>query len=187
MAISLAACETDDPEYLARITALLAGITAGRDFRKLHLVQLDNWFDYKWLGFSGEVEGSVGVWQSGDRLTIPAFHPNRVVTQRDFTREDPGAELEESATTKQLHIKQPSVRNLQRHVEIVAGRAAILWYTGRTLSNGRGAAMAYLPREEGYETWYASLVRKDGWVVDKTKQISKAAFAELSSPRPISS
>ncbi len=186
MTISLAACDTDDPAYLARITALLAGITAERDFRKLHLLQLDNWFDHKWLGFSGEVMGSVGVWQSGDRLTIPAFHPNRVVSQRDFTREDAKSELEESTPAKQLHIKQPSVRNLQRHVEIVAGRAAILWYTGRTLSNGKGAAMAYLPREEGYETWYASLVRKESWVVDKTKQISKAAFEELGSARPIS-
>ena len=45
--------------------------------------------------------------------------------------------------------------------------------------------MTDLPREDGYEAWYASLVRKEAWALDKTKQISRAAFGELGSPRPI--
>ena len=41
----------------------------------LYFVFIDNWFDSKWLQFSGKILGAAGYWK-GD--TVPPFNQNRI-------------------------------------------------------------------------------------------------------------
>ncbi len=38
---------------------------------------------------------------------------------------------------------------------LAATGAALVWFTGSTATNGRGAVMSYLPVQDSYWVWYA--------------------------------
>jgi hypothetical protein len=49
--IELAPTEQDDADFLPLVQGILNGAVAAMDLREAYLVQTDNWFDWKWLGF----------------------------------------------------------------------------------------------------------------------------------------
>jgi hypothetical protein len=57
-----------------------------------HIVAVQDYFDSKWLGFTGKVLGAVGV--RGTLTTFPPFHPHRVVREQRFARARSGADYE---------------------------------------------------------------------------------------------
>ncbi len=165
---------TDDPGFLSLVTNLIGNLEQNRTIHELHVVHIDNWFDHKWLGFSGKILGVAGVWKTGDRLTIPAFKPSRVHSHQYFVRADPNEPLEESNPPRELHMDVWSPHNLQRRYSEVAGRGAVVWYTSNTRSNAKGAVMVYTPRSGGIHHWYASMSRGSEWAIDKVKEISRS-------------
>jgi hypothetical protein len=158
--------DDDAPEFVANVNAVLNGILKSATFRELTLIKIDGWFGSKWLSFSGKVIGAIGVWE--DSLTIPPFVPNRVVKQLTFLA--PG--FEENSSREPIHKKIESVFALQRRVSRVVGDAALAWYSGDSLRNGRGSLMAYLPSNGEYWPWYASWKRNESWRIAETKHIT---------------
>ena len=52
MAMQVAAGETDDPQFITLLNALVRGLVKRHTPRELWIIQIDNWFDHKWLRFS---------------------------------------------------------------------------------------------------------------------------------------
>lgn len=158
----------DDPGFTELIARLIEGaVTVHRpeDFR---VFKIDNWFDHKWLGFSGKVIGAVGVWQEG--LTIPPFVANRIVHRWHYRVDDdggprllgPGADI---------HHRGWSARNLQRRVGLIAPASALFWYSGNSLATGRGSLMGYVPVEGDLWAWFLAFARDGSWKVARRKNI----------------
>ncbi len=92
MAVAISSGLTDDNDFIDLLNSLLNGLLVQQAPEQLWVVQIDNWFDHKWLRYSGN--GSTGskfpvdwtsplmdrfdcvkaeFWQ--DKLTFPPFAP----------------------------------------------------------------------------------------------------------------
>jgi hypothetical protein len=142
-------------------------------------VAVRDFFDDKWLGFSGKVLAAVGV--RGTLTTVPPFHPHRVLRERRFVATARASTYEESPEFELIHIEQPSERNLSRRAGSLAPGTAFVWYSAGSSAQGRGALMVYIPveGEGGYWMWYVSLAKDQLWRVARCSGISRAEFAAL--------
>jgi hypothetical protein len=156
----------DAPEFIAEINAILNGVLKMTAPQEFILIKIDGWFGPKWLAFSGKVIGVIPIWE--DKLTIPPFVPNRVMTQHAFS----GPDYKEELLRQPIHKKLESVFALQRQVASVVGNAALAWYSGDSLRNRRGSLMTYLPSGEEYWPWYANWDKGESWRIAQTKQIT---------------
>jgi hypothetical protein len=115
--------DSDDPHFIALANRLLnASLSANRP-AEVYLIRLDSWFDAKWLNFSGKALGALGVHR--DPITVPPFHPRRVVSQIHFAL-SPTTDAFEPAAVSPLHIDQPSGENLTRQISRVSPSAVFL-------------------------------------------------------------
>ena len=53
MKTQVAVGETDDAGFIALLNSLVQGLILNRAPEELWIIQIDNWFDHMWLGFSG--------------------------------------------------------------------------------------------------------------------------------------
>lgn len=53
MSIQIAAGETDDPQFVTLLNSLVRGLIEEAKPQEVWIIQIDNWFDHKWLRFSG--------------------------------------------------------------------------------------------------------------------------------------
>jgi hypothetical protein len=180
MGIHIAVTETDDPAFIEALTALILGYTEAHRPEQLWVIHIDNWFDHKWLRFSGTVAvplgvplqryGSVkfGVWR--DKLTFPPFNPNRVNSQCSYVRRD--NDYLEVAVPQLPHDmkRQRSGSNLDRRIENLNGPGCFVWYSGNTAANGRGSVMLYNVKSDIAECWFAAFRREQcSWTVSASK------------------
>lgn len=157
----------DDPEFLAWVERVIAGVESRFKTDQCYVVKIDNWFGQRWLGFSGKSLGVLGI--SKLRLTLPPFVPSRVVSQQQFLSEDtrPGPQ-------QRMHVWQRSGENLQRYADIVVHKASVFWYSGSTKENNRASFMAYVLTPEGHWPWYIGLHKTESWHVVEALGISRA-------------
>lgn len=158
----------DDPKFLAYVDQLIAGALAVHSPEDVRVFKIDNWFDHKWLGFSGKVLGMIGVWQKAP--TLPPFVANRIVHQWHFRRDDDGC-YQPLGSGPDIHHRGWSCVNLQRRVQLVVPSSALFWYSGNTLATGRGSLMGYIPVEELCWRWFLSLIRDGSWKAARRKNI----------------
>jgi len=190
MAVAIPSGLTDDNDFIDLLNSLLNGLLIQQAPEQLWVIQIDNWFDHKWLRYSGN--GSVAsefpaswssslmdrfasvkvqFWQS--KLTFPPFAPDRVVGQWSFLRSNQGyveAPLPELPHSKS---RRSTNSNLQKRVENFAGSATFVWYSGNTLKNGRGSMMVYNIKSPQPVCWFAALGRNSEWKLERTKGIDK--------------
>jgi hypothetical protein len=201
--------ETDDPDLIDLFNLLVAGLLTRNCPEEFYLVEIDNWFDHKWLGYSGngaakspfpylggrlgDLIPSVKVEVRNDKLNLPPFNPNRILEQRCFARE---GHAYEEAPLRPPHKfnKQHSESNLHHRLEDLYSSATFVWYSSNTIANDRASLMAYTSKSDQIEAWYSSFLRKDGWKINAAKGIAQGAldtlinegrdlFAPLSPPR----
>jgi hypothetical protein len=191
MPLEVATGTTDDPQFISLLNNLLRGLTEKEAYQELWIIQIDNWFDHKWLRFSGigkvpfrfpafmkRDDGALDEFYQ-EKVTFPPFTPNRVLGQWSFVRVD------EHYTEAPLRVlphpceKQPSETNLHRRVQEFSGSACFVWYSARTLANGRGSVMVYTIAADRVETWFAALDRKPGWKLNATKGASRDDAQQL--------
>jgi hypothetical protein len=53
---------------------------------------------------------------------------------------------------------------------------SFIWYSSNTDKGDRASLMVYIVNREGLFSWYASLVQRDGWKLNKVKGISRTQF-----------
>jgi len=192
MAYSLRAATGDDAEFVRVADHILSGMLDELKPQELYLVAIDNWFDHKWLGFSGKgiidfefpaymnrYDGAIAEFRQ-DQLTIPPFSPGRVVSQQYFRRDHAGAYLEGKPRVP-LHRKERehSENNLHRRINAISGSGVFAWYSASTLVNAKASLLVSTVQGDRVETWYASFRRQKEWKLHLTKGIDRDRVQEL--------
>ena len=187
MAVAIPSGLTDDNDFVDLLNSLLNGLLAQHAPKQLWVIQIDNWFDHKWLRYSGNgsVASKISVnwpfldrfqsvkeqfWQ--DKLTFPPFAPDRVVSQWSFQQSDQGYSEAPLPKLPHSNSRRRSQANLQKRAEDFASSALFVWFSGNTLKNGRGSVMAYNigpPEQPG--CWFAAFGRESEWALERTKGV----------------
>ena len=147
----------DSTDFIAIVQKLVSGLLIRETPPSLRLIKIDNWFGSKWLGFSGKKLGAFGV--SMDQLTIPPFVPNRVLSERRVV----GPPYIDVVNDSSLHMSVASSIALTCRASELAPGAILMWYSGGSISTGRGSVMAYVPTEEVYSIWYTEWASSESW------------------------
>ena len=181
MTIAIPSGPTDDNSFIEVLNRMLRQLCAERRTERLWVIQIDNWFDQKWLEFSGKgavdfqfpefmhrLDGALDEFHQ-DRLTFPPFTPNRVLAQWSFQSD--GHELVEVPLVKLPHPseRRSSNSNLQRRVGDFGAQALYVWFSGKSLPNGRASVMVYHVRSPRPNCWFAAFVRTAEWSLRMTK------------------
>jgi hypothetical protein len=143
---------------------------------EIYLTKIDNWFDFKWLAFSGKLAGAVGFWN--DELTVPPFIPDRVMEQSYFQRLN---ETYVKQVGHKLHGYQSSGENIGRKLKSYsfARTRIFVWFSGNTKNSLRGSIMIYQIIKEAKYSFYVSFLKKDDWQIYKTDEISRNEVLSL--------
>ena len=182
---------SDDPAVIELFNSAVNGLLSERAPEEFYLVQIDNWFDQKWLRFSGYGTAkppfgypllgrfeAVKVEVSSDKLTLPPFNPNRIASQRCFAR---SGTWYEDAPLGPPHrfTKQRSKQNIQHRVETAFSSACLVWYSSNTVANDRASLMAYTVKDGATDSWYSSFQRTDRWGIHSVKGASRESVESL--------
>lgn len=179
----------DDPAFLAIVDCIVSNLCTQHQSEEVHLVHIDNWFDHKWLRYSGygvvAFQGGYLIntakketWQ--EQLTFPPITPNRVVAQFQFGR-IAEHQYEEQAPPYLIHSRQrkSSAKNLNRRVTDFCQSGLFVWYSSGTTANLRGSIMVYRILNDEVSTWYASFSQRAGWQLDQVKGIDREQILAL--------
>jgi len=166
----------DASSYVRAVEQIINATIQKNKSEELMVVKIDNWFGSRWLDFSGKIMGLAGVCKQ--RRTVPPFVPARVISQRRFSM----STRQEVSAGEPLHIGVTGGKSLTRYLDLIEPRASLVWYWGRTAENKRGSVMVYVPSQEGYFTWYASLAAGDDLKVVECHGITAAELACLLNP-----
>jgi len=189
MAIQIVPGQTDDPYFTELLTSLVKALLSNHAVERLWVIQIDNWFDHKWLRFSGmgaiaseipvDRYDTVKAESYQDQVTFPPFTPNRVISQWSYVRagdayiEAPLPALPHP--TKRKH----SEMNLRRRIQDFSSSACFIWYSSNTVANGRGSIMVYRVESKELECWFAAFIRQPEWVLQATKGTSRSDVQKL--------
>jgi hypothetical protein len=175
---------TDDPEFLELVRRATADLLKVKPTEEVFVTRIDNWFDQKWLNFSGigrvrfddfriDIDTALdGFWQ--DKVTFPPFNPNRVVEQQVFLRDQNGG-YARSETARLIHPgkRASSCENLQRRIADFSDSAVFVWFSSKTQSTLQGSLMVYEAYGSQVTTWYASFSKADEWWVRRADGIAR--------------
>ncbi len=157
--IHLLPVEHDDTAFLSLAQRILNGAITALQMREVYLVQIDNWFDHKWLGWRSRWKH-----KTVEELRVPLFPPNRVCSEKHFVWNVETSAWNSVGLPTPLHIRQAGRPSLAKPLERFSKCAAFIWYSGNTATNKVGSLMFYLSGADEY-AWYASLKKDENWTV----------------------
>ncbi len=164
MKIALAA--DDDHDFIGIVDNVVMHIAEMFKPDEIVIVKVDNWFDHKWLRFSGKTLGALGIWK--EKLTVPPFSPGRIDWERAYLNP---FDVESKKQTP-LHKSISGPQATQRKMSDFGQDTAIIWFSGNTNSNKRGSIMAYFPVLADHVAWYAGWTQKENWMPSRLKGVS---------------
>ena len=168
--------DNDNPDFISNIEIIIRDKVSKWKPLDLYLTRIDNWFDDKWVKFSGTLMHELSIWQLQD-ITVPPFHPSRV-DSCDYYRLDNGI-YNKQTTDKTLHIIQASTDNFKRKIADFTDNGLFIWYSGNSKANNKGTLMGYLVRDNDCYTFYISLTGDKKWNVNRTKGIPTKEVEEI--------
>src|SRR6266571_4801101 len=83
------ALSADAPPFIELVRRAISGELEAMAVRGLFVVRIDNWFDHKWLYYSGKAaydpDAALDEFpRKGRQFIFPPFTPNRVIAQDCF-------------------------------------------------------------------------------------------------------
>lgn len=173
--IDIPAKINDNLDYIRNVEFIFKDLIAKWTPSDLYITRVDNWFDDKWVKFSGTIMHEISI-HNLDDVTVPPFHPNRIEKTDFYRRKNRNYEKQEAEKT--LHILQQSTSNLKRKISNFSNNGLFLWYSGNTITNHKGSIMGYLVTNEECFTFYVTLARQKNWNAEKaigltTKEIQR--------------
>jgi hypothetical protein len=159
----------DDPAFVRVVASIVDSVVSECTPEIVTVIHIKNWFDSKWLNFSGKVLGALGVWK--DELTLPPFNPNRVLCQTVLRL---SAGEYQPIEAPPLHVVQPSAENLSRRVERATDSGAFAWWSSNTVANGKGSLMVYTQIGDLSSAWFLGFHKKAEWEISKKVGIPDA-------------
>ena len=160
----------DDPVFVQTVARILRATVVCYAPQDIYVVHIDNWFDHKWLSFSGCCWSQCATWL-GPLLRIPAFHPHRVVSQRYYRRNVTPSGGYEASEAPPLHTDERLDPQQRPRLHRISPAGLYLWYSGRTKQVDRASLMGYFGREAEHVGWYASFLKREAWKVGMAKGI----------------
>jgi hypothetical protein len=159
----------DHPGYIKNIVKIIRDRIEIWSPSDVYITRIDNWFDNKWVKFSGTLMHEISIWK--DEPTVPPFHPNRVESCDIYKKIE--SEYEKALITKPLHVFQESSSNIKRNITDFSDNGLFIWFSGNTLTNGRGSLMGYFVAATDCFTFYLSLAATNDWKTDKIIGLTK--------------
>jgi hypothetical protein len=157
--IELLPSERDDLAFLQLAQRIVNGAVATLGMREVYLVQIDNWFDFTWLGFWSRW----GEEKELPTLFVPPFNPNRIRSEKHLIWDANRSRFASATHKTPLHLRQPGRRATHaKPLDRFSKSAAFIWYSGNTVINRAGSLMLYLSGAEAY-AWYASFWKEEQW------------------------
>jgi hypothetical protein len=114
--IEIISKENEDEKFVQMIEQI---VNVGINFTKpkeIYIIKIDNWFDFKWLGFIGKTLGELGMWNN-EELRIPPFIPDRILEQSYFHKTGENYFKQKAPN---LHIYQSSGNNITGKRKLVS-------------------------------------------------------------------
>ena len=165
--IQLIPAEHDDLAFLSLAQRILNGAITTLQLHEVYLVQIDNWFDHKWLGWR-----STWRHKNLEELRVPMFTPNRVYSEKHFVWDAETSAWKSVGLSVPLHVRQAGHPLLAKPLDRFSKCAAFVWYSCNTESNKVGSLMFYLSGADDY-AWYASLKKDEKWTVGDEFRITR--------------
>lgn len=169
--------ERDACEFIKIINEIMHGLINKFQVNDVRLVRIKNWFDHKWLNYSGksvvQFHGGAVVSDSAlynewrEKVTVPPFNPNRVMSETFFRIQPTVNKLFE----ERLHKTKPSNDNIHNPISKYTKNGLFIWYSSDTELNQKGSLMIYRVQRDIVSTFYASFDNNNGWKIRRTKNI----------------
>jgi len=167
----------DDPRFLVLARRVIASSLRRARLASVFIVRIDHWFDHKWFAFAGKLYGAL-AFHKPQRLTIPPFIPDRVVSEDVFTLDVAGGAYRKSRAPS-LHRYQHSGENLSRFIGHVSESGLFVWFSGGTSQSEHGSLMVYSTYGETRHGWYASFRLGEDWRLYKVEGLSRAELMSM--------
>ena len=175
----------DANDFIISLNKIIIGLVDKFQIKEICLIRIKNWFDYKWLNYSGksvvEFRGGAGLFDSSlnnewrEKITVPPFNPNRVLSELFFRTEQTDNKMFE----KTLHTTKDSNDNIHNRISKYTNNGLFVWYSSDTELNQKGSLMIYRVQNDNVETFYVSFENKNCWKVKQTKNISVRELTNL--------
>jgi hypothetical protein len=173
--------DDDSAGFIEEVRACVSGMIRLYRPAELFLIKTNTWFGPNWLRFKGKVLGSIGAW-SGERarnVPIPPFVPHRILWERRYAAPD----YKPVPIRSIIHVSVPADRARVRFVHEVAPNSSLVWYSGASSSNRRGAIMAYVLVDGFYWPRYLGWEQQKGWKIVKTVGVTADEISEIRETR----
>ena len=172
----------DAVTFIGFINKIVAMLVFQYGIKEIRYIKIDNWFDHKWLNYSGKAvvhfdfgglkkfddrNNSALDSQWKEKITVPPFHPNRVVYERYFRKTPVKNKVFEYA----IHNKINSNDNIHNRIDRYTSNGLFVWFSSNSAINQKGSLMIYRVQEEEIQTWYATFENKGSWQLTRTKGI----------------
>ncbi len=182
----------DDPRFTDLVSRVVDREVDSKTALGLFIIRIDNWFDHKWLNFSGKGRvafGPTGLrWydpgialdefhRQGANTTFPPFNPNRVITQDFYRKVAASYALEDDGPWVHAAAKERSSANLHRRIATHNNSSLFVWFSSNTLANRRGSLMVYRADGQVVTSWYSSHSCGADWQIDRVKGIPRQRLA----------
>lgn len=173
--------EGDAQEFVGIVNTIMSQLMGQYKLDDKVYVKVKNWFDHKWLNFSGnrvvpfdgggadgiQSESLESAWRK-EKVSIPPFNPNRIISYKYLVKKG----YSDLKSLKPVHAYRDSNENIHNRIEDYTSNGIVIWFSSNSETNQRGSLMAYIVRDETVTTWYASVENIKGWRITKSKGIS---------------
>ena len=169
----------DDPRFVEIVCRVISGLLNANAVEEVSVVQIDNWFDQKWLRCSGsrrmrfssfelDADTDLDEFQQ-DTLIFPQFTPNRVIEKYYFRRESDGSyapsDVAPSSHSRRLASSYRKVRKIRQPVVKFSHSAIFVWYSSNSGVNSRGSLLVYQTDGTAIAAWYADFAKAEEWKI----------------------
>ena len=179
----------DANDFIIDLNKIVGKLIDKKEINEVCLIRIKNWFDHKWLNYSGksvvEFRGGSGLIDSSlnnewrEKITVPPFNPNRVLSELFFKIEPTDNKMFE----KNLHKKKDSNENIHNRISAYTKSGMFVWYSSNTEINQKGSLMIYIVQDDNIKTFYVSFVNNNSWKINQTKNISATELENILSEK----
>jgi len=177
---------TDAKDFQVIVETIIHYLVTYFDPSEVSIIRIKNWFDHKWLNYSGkqllEYDSKSNpeipfvlepYWNT--EITIPPFHPNRVLSETKFRKKD----INNTRFLVPFHQLQPSIENKKNVISRRLQNGLCFWISSNSTINHQGSLMVYEIKNGEVKSWHIGIEKKEVWKVTKTKGISKQQIESM--------
>ena len=172
--------DDDSNAFISLINYTIDNIIHEYDVKEIVYVKIENWFDHKWLNYSGNSVikfdfGGLEALQRDaalqpewrEKISIPPFNPNRVVYSKYYLTKATG----NIKIKKSINKYRSSNDNIHNRIENYISDGIAIWFSSNSKELQKGSLMIYRIQDNKVTTWYATIENNNGCKFSKAKGI----------------